>query len=173
VTEVQELIEKEFNQLKPKKVSPVMNPQASIEDLQEELALYRESSKQLGKGYDGLRSVIFKALLRHQLKLSDIPQELRLSSLDVDGYFSVAAHRYASDSGDIAYLTEILSTMYEDAVYGVTSGIIHHREFHELICSWLNYFDYDKIEFKGDDDFERYFQEQKERHRDFFKAFGL
>ena len=51
MTEVQELIEKEFNQLKPKKVSPVMNPQASIEDLQEELALYRESSKQLGKGY--------------------------------------------------------------------------------------------------------------------------
>ena len=39
--------------------------------------------------------------------------------------------------------------------------------------SWLNYLDYDKIEFKGDDDFERYFQEQKARHKEYFEAFWI
>ena len=173
MSDLQEIIEKEFNRLKSKEISSEINSKTSIKDLKEIIEPYRESSTELEKGYDVLRRIIFKGLLRHQFKLSDISQELRISRLEVSGYFSVAAHRYASDNGDITYLTEVLSIMYEDAVYGVRSGVINHKEFYDLICSWLNYFDYDKIEFKGDDNFESYFQEQKERHRDYFEAFGL
>lgn len=165
MTYFDELIETQFKALQEQGLSQKQEHTKAIN--------YSELVGQLEKGYEGLRRVIFEALLKHQLKLSDIPQELRLSNLDCDGYFSLAAHRYASDSSDTTYLTEVLSTMYEDASYGVTQGIINYREFHELICAWLNYLDYDKIEFKGDKDFELYFQEQKERHRSFFEAFGL
>ncbi|RMI73091.1 hypothetical protein DIX59_09070, partial [Streptococcus iniae] len=127
----------------------------------------------LDKENNGLRRVIFEALLKHQLKLSDIPQNLRLNSLNNNVYFTVAAHRCASENRNMFYLTEVLSLMYEDCIYGVIHGLVTQGEFHELICNWLNYLDYDKIEFKGDDYFERYFQKQKERHRDFFEAFGL
>lgn len=168
MTDLKGLTEKEFNQLKPKAVYPTVT-----EDLQEELTFSQKTSKELETGYEGLRKVIFKGLLRHQVTLRDIPQTLRMNPIENNGYFCVAAHRYASGSGDIDYLTEVLSTMYEDAAYGVSSGVINHTEFYELICSWLNYLDYDKIEFKGDDDFERYFQEQKARHKEYFEAFWI
>lgn len=55
-------------------------------------------------------------------------RENRINCLETSGYFGIAAHRYASDSGDIAYLTEVLSIMYEDAAYGAMNGIIKEKE---------------------------------------------
>lgn len=185
MTLLQKLIEQEFNQIKneagsTKSISKLreenFNFKEKISDLEERityLALYQRRNGEFDYIYEALRRVISLFLLKNQLMLSDIPQESRMNCLETDGYFSVAAHRCASDSNNVAYLTGVLSMMYEDAIYGVLNDIITFREFYELICQWLNYFSYDKIELKGDKNFERYFQEQKERHRELFEAFGL
>lgn len=162
MTKLQQLIEKDFVQLSVEKKTS------------HGLLLCSDTfDREVEQAYERMRELICLSLLKKQLKLSDIPQESRMNGFETAGYFSIAAHRYASDSGDISYLTEVLSIMYEDAAYGALNGIINKSEFHELICQWLNYFDYDKIEFKGDKNFDRYFQEQKEKHRDLFRAFGL
>ena len=59
MTDLKGLTEKEFNQLKPKAVYPTVT-----EDLQEELTFSQKTSKELETGYEGLRKVIFKGLLR-------------------------------------------------------------------------------------------------------------
>lgn len=168
MTHLQKLIEQEFNQIKNEAGST-----KSISKLREENFNFKEEISEFDYIYEALRRVISLFLLKNQLMLSDIPQESRMNRLETDGYFSVAAHRCARDSNNVAYLTGVLSMMYEDAIYGVSNDIITFREFYELICQWLNYFSYDKIEFKGDKNFERYFQEQKEKHRELFEAFGL
>lgn len=130
-------------------------------------------NREVEEAYEKMRQLIGLSLLKNQLKLSDMPRESRMNSLEISGYFSILAHRYACDGGDVDYLTEVLSIMYDDAIYGVMNEIINQSEFHALICQWLNYIDYDKIEFKGDKNFERYFQEQKVKHSELFSSFGM
>ncbi|WP_242258872.1 hypothetical protein [Streptococcus thoraltensis] len=173
MTELQLLTEKLFKQLKSRNISPEVMGQPLHKEDQEELERYRKRLKAFESGYDGLKNLIVKSLLSHQLTLSEIPQNYRMNVLESNGYFSVAAHRYATSSGDVSYLTDVLSIMYDDAIYGASCGILNAREFYELIRQWLNYLDYDKIAFKGDVTFECYFQKQKERHRELFEAFGL
>lgn len=165
MSHLQQLIEKDFVRLSLKN--------SSLHRFQTDCDYSDTYDREVEHIYKRLKGLIVLLLLKNQLKLSDIPRENRINSLETSGYFGITAHRYASNSGDIAYLTEILSIMYEDAAYGAMNGIINKSEFRTLICQWLNYFDYDKIEFKGDKNFERYFQEQKEKHKDLFEAFGL
>ncbi|EGS27571.1 hypothetical protein [Streptococcus agalactiae] len=165
MSKLQQLIEKDFLRLTLEN-SPLHRSQTDCD--------YSDTcDRDVEQVYERLKGLIVLLLLKNQLKLSDMSRENRINCLETSGYFGIAAHRYASDSGDITYLTEVLSIMYEDAAYGAMNGIINKNEFHALICQWLNYFDYDKIEFKGDKNFERYFQEQKEKHGELFEAFGL
>lgn len=47
------------------------------------------------------------------------------------------------------------------------------KQYTKWLEKWLSFLERGKIAFKGDEDFERYFQDQKEANRGLFNDYGL
>lgn len=173
MSDLQEIIEKEFNRLKSKEYASETDSQNLMGDLRAELDFYKTLYLNLEQAYEGLREIVFVALLNHKLKLSDISQEVRVCEEGLTNTYYTAAHRYAYECRKSQVAIEVLSMMYDDVTWATSTGQIDQKIYNERIKEWLKYLDFDIMWFKGDQDFECYFQEQKEANRDLFETYGM
>ncbi|ELY5747378.1 hypothetical protein ACR3IL_08645 [Streptococcus iniae] len=158
--ELKRLIESQFQTLKEQSLSQKQEESETIN--------YPELVGELEDKNSLLQELVHYQLLQGNLRLSDIPQRLRGDL----GYYNYS-FRYALAKHDSLYMIAILSMMTDDATIGVVSGKIALDNYSDITSEWITFFDYAKIEFEGDDHFERYFQEQKREHYALFDAFSL
>lgn len=142
--------------------------------LQEKIsALESEVSRLSSYEYDYrlLRDVVADCLLQGQLTVSELPQAIRF--IQDDDLFYTYAWRLVEAKRDCQAAIIILKTLQDDLNYLFLIGKLSHKQYSQWLEKWLSFLERGKITFKGDEDFERYFQEQKEKHRELFEAFGI
>ncbi|SER10587.1 hypothetical protein [Streptococcus gallolyticus] len=121
--------------------------------------------------YRLLRDVVADCLLQGQLTISDLPQTTRLTQ--DDDLFYTYAWRFTEAKGDSQYGILILKILQSDLNYLNSIGQLSQKQYTKWLEKWLIFLERGKIAFKGDEDFERYFQDQKEANRGLFKDYGL
>lgn len=136
-------------------------------------ALESEVSRLSSYEYDYrlLRDVVADCLLQGQLTVSELPQAIRL--IQDDDLFYAYAWRFVEAKGDCQAAIILLKTLQDDVTYLFLIGKLSHKQYSQWLEKWLSFLERGRIAFKGDEDFERYFQEQKEKHRELFEAFGI
>lgn len=110
-------------------------------------------------------------LLEGRVTVSDIPQAIRLTPDSVSVY--THAFRNAEAKRDAQYGIEVLRLFQDDLKYLVSIDSITEQQYSRLFIKWLGYMERGKIVFKGDKDFDGYFQTQKEINRRLFEDVGL
>lgn len=121
--------------------------------------------------YRLLRDVIANCLLQGQLTVNKLPHAIRL--IQDDDLFYTYAWRFTEAKGDPQYGTLILKILQSDLNYLNSIGRLSQKQYTKWLEKWLSFLERGKIAFKGDEDFERYFQDQKEANRGLFNAYGL
>lgn len=121
--------------------------------------------------YRLLRDVVADCLLQGQLTVSELPQAIRF--MQDDDLFYTYAWRLVEAKRDCQAGIILLKTLQDDVNYLFLIGKLSHKQYSQWLEKWLSFLERGKIAFKGDEDFERYFQEQKEKHRELFEAFGI
>lgn len=136
-------------------------------------ALESEVSRLSSYEYDYrlLRDVVADCLLQGQLTVSELPQAICL--IQDDDLFYTYAWRFVEAKGDCQAAIILLKTLQDDVTYLFLIGKLSHKQYSQWLEKWLSFLERGRIAFKGDEDFERYFQEQKEKHRELFEAFGI
>lgn len=118
-----------------------------------------------------LRDVIADCLLQGHLTVSELPQTIRL--IQDDDLFYLYAWRFVEAKGDCQSGIIILKTLQDDLNYLFSIGKMSQERYSQWIEKWLSFLERGKIAFKGEKDFERYFQDQKEASRGIFDDYGL
>ena len=121
--------------------------------------------------YRLLRDVVADCLLQGQLTISELPQAIRLMQDDV--LFYTYAWRFTEAKGDSQYGILILKILQSDLNYLNSIGQMSQKQYTKWLEKWLSFLERGKIAFKGDEDFERYFQDQKDANRGLFNDYGL
>lgn len=121
--------------------------------------------------YRLLRDVVADCLLQGQLTVSDLPQAIRL--MQDDDLFYTYAWRFVEATGDCQAGIIILKMLQDDLNYLFSIGKMSQKQYSQWLEKWLSFLERGKIAFKGDEDFERYFQDQKEVNRSLFNDFNL
>lgn len=118
-----------------------------------------------------LSELLLDWVLYGRVKISEFPRPIRMSEYGDELY--IYAWRYAEAKHDASYGLNILTLLQEDMTHCATAGSITQKEYAHRLERWIRYMDRGKIAFKGDENFESYFQEQKEAHRSLFETYGL
>ncbi|MBE3600765.1 hypothetical protein [Streptococcus agalactiae] len=118
-----------------------------------------------------LKEVIADCLLQGQLTVSELPQAIRL--IQGDDLFYTYAWRFVEATGDWQAGITILKILQDDLNYFFTIGKLSQKQYSQWLEKWLSFLERGKIAFKGDKNFERYFQEQEEANRRLFEDFDL
>lgn len=158
----------------PNLVDPGAPKEQEYHYLQEKIsALESEVSRLDSYEYDYrlLRDVVADCLLQGQLTVSELPQAIRF--IQDDDLFYTYAWRLVEAKRDCQAGIIILKTLQDDVTYLFLIGKLSHKQYSQWLEKWLSFLERGRIAFKGDEDFERYFQEQKEKHRELFEAFGI
>lgn len=121
--------------------------------------------------YRLLRDVVADCLLQGQLTVGDLPQAIRLKQ--DDDLFYTYAWRFTEAKGDSQYGILILKMLQSDLNYLNSIGRLSQKHYTKWLEKWLSFLERGRRAFKGDEAFERYFQEQKEANRGLFKDYGL
>lgn len=141
---------------------------------QEKISYLENEVKRLSSyeyDYRLLRDVVADCLLQGQLTVSELPQAIRL--IQDDDLFYTYAWRFTEAKGDSQYGILILKILQSDLNYLNSIGQLSQKQYTKWLEKWLSFLERGKIAFKGDEDFERYFQDQKEANRGLFNAYGL
>lgn len=118
-----------------------------------------------------LRDVIASSLLQGQLTLSELPQAIRL--IQDDDLFYTYAWRFVEAKRDCQSGIIILKILQDDLNYLFSIGKMSQKQYSQWLEKWLSFLERGRIAFKGEKDFERYFQDQKEASRSLFNDYGL
>lgn len=110
-------------------------------------------------------------LLEGKVTISEIPQVIRLTPDNASIY--THAFRNAEARRDAQYGIEVLGLFQDDLLYIASTDRITEQQYSSLLIKWLGYMERGKIAFKGDKDFDGYFQKQKGINRDLFDVAGL
>ena len=121
--------------------------------------------------YRLLRDVVADCLLQGQLRISDLPQTIRLTQ--DDDLFYTYAWRFVEATGDCQAGIIILKMLQDDLNYLFSIGKMSQKQYSQWLEKWLSFLERGKIAFEGEKAFECYFQEQKEANRGLFKDYGL
>lgn len=121
--------------------------------------------------YRLLRDVVADCLLQGQLTISELPQAIRL--MQDDDLFYTYAWRFVEATGDCQAGIIILKMFQDDLNYLFSIGKMSQKQYSQWLEKWLSFLERGKIAFKGEKDFERYFQDQKEVNRSLFNDFNL
>lgn len=121
--------------------------------------------------YRLLRNVVADCLLQGQLIISDLPQTTHLTQ--DDDLFYTYAWRFTEAKGDSQYGILILKILQSNLNYLNSIGQLSQKQYTKWLEKWLSFLERGRRAFKGDEAFERYFQEQKEANRGLFKDYGL
>lgn len=121
--------------------------------------------------YRLLRDVVADCLLQGRLTVSELPQVTRL--LQNDDLFYTYAWRFVEAKGAYQEGIIILKTLQDDLNYLLSIGKLSQEQYSQWLEKWLSFLERGKIAFKGEKDFERYFQDQKEVNRSLFSDFNL
>lgn len=159
-----ELLKQEFERLYPE----------GLLQEKEALQFYQVLVSQLEGELSELKyEVLYQALLNKKMDLSDIPQSLRIRDFkEGRSLYFIAAHRYAREQKDVSYAIVLFTLLLADIEEAVRLGQVNRETHYRLMREWFHYLVYDKMEFEGDGEFERFFQRQKEQRRPLFEAFG-
>ncbi|MBY5020858.1 hypothetical protein K6V64_02740 [Streptococcus suis] len=159
-----ELLNQSFDQLYPENLYPE----------KEAIHLYHILASQLERELATLKhDVLYRALLNKKMDLSDIPQTLRIQDFkEGRSLYFTAAHRYAREQKDVSYAIALSSLLAADIEEAVRLGKLTKEIYYLLMCEWLHCLIYDKMEFEGEEDFDRFFQAQREANQSLFEAFG-
>lgn len=103
--------------------------------------------------------------------MSHCPRELRIK--EEEDLFYTYAWRFVEAKKDVQSGIELLELLNEDITYFVSVGTLSINTYSYWIEKWLSFLQRGTIAFKGDNDFECYFQKQKEANRSLFSNFGL
>lgn len=117
------------------------------------------------------RESLFVWLLEGRVTVSEIPQAIRLTPDSASVY--THAFRNAESKRDAQYGIEVLRLFKDDLMYLVSTDNITEQKYSRLLIKWLGYMKRGKIAFKGDKDFDGYFQQEKGINRGLFDAAGL
>ncbi|HEL0246575.1 TPA: hypothetical protein TUD09_000784 [Streptococcus equi subsp. zooepidemicus] len=118
-----------------------------------------------------LKDVIADCLLQGQLTISELPQAIRL--IQDDDLFYTYAWRFVEATGDCQAGITILKILQDDLNYFFAIGKLSQKQYSQWLEKWLSFLERGRIAFKGEKDFERYFQDQKEANRSLFNDFNL
>ena len=118
-----------------------------------------------------LSEPLLEWILDGKVKISEIPRAVRMSSYGDELY--VYAWRYAEAKQDAFYGMRILTLLQEDIKHCAVADSISQTEYVYRLEQWIKYMARGKMVFKGDENFERYFQEQKTANRSLFDTEGL
>ena len=157
------------------RVNELQSPQEQVYHyFQEKIsALESEVSRLSPYEYDYrlLRNVVADCLLQGQLIITDLPQTTHLTQ--DDDLFYTYAWRFTEAKGDSQYGILILKILQSDLNYLNSIGQLSQKQYTKWLEKWLSFLERGRRAFKGDEAFERYFQEQKEANRGLFKDYGL
>ncbi|MCW1793518.1 hypothetical protein, partial [Streptococcus agalactiae] len=115
--------------------------------------------------------VIADCLLQGQITVSELPQAIRL--IQGDDLFYTYAWRFVEATGDCQAGITILKILQDDLNYFFAIGKLSQKQYSQWLEKWLSFLERGRIAFKGEKDFERYFQDQKEANRSLFSDFNL
>ena len=118
-----------------------------------------------------LSEPLLEWILDGRVKIDEIPRAIRMSSYGDEIY--IYAWRYVEAKQDAFYGMRILTLLQEDIKYCAIADSISQTEYVYRLEQWINYMNRGKMAFKGDENFERYFQEQKKINRSLFDTEGL
>ncbi|HEP3477143.1 TPA: hypothetical protein VCN21_000758 [Streptococcus pyogenes] len=118
-----------------------------------------------------LKDVIADCLLQGQITVSELPQAIRL--IQDDDLFYTYAWRFVEAKGDCQSGIIILKMLRDDLNYLFSIGKMSQKQYSQWLEKWLSFLERGRIAFKGEKDFERYFQDQKEASRSLFNDYGL
>ncbi|HFR5317317.1 hypothetical protein ACRPML_00140 [Streptococcus uberis] len=118
-----------------------------------------------------LRDIIADCLLQGQLTVSELPQAIRL--IKDDDLFYTYSWRFVEATGNCQAGITILKILQGDLNYFFAIGKLSKKQYSQWLEKWLSFLERGRIAFKGEKDFERYFQDQKEANRSLFSDFNL
>ncbi|HEL0016749.1 hypothetical protein [Streptococcus equi] len=118
-----------------------------------------------------LRDVIADCLLQGLLTVSELPQAIRL--IKDDDLFYTYSWRFVEATGNCQAGITILKILQDDLNYFFAIGKLSQKQYSQWLEKWLSFLERGRIAFKGEKDFERYFQDQKEANRSLFSDFNL
>lgn len=150
------------------------NQEQAYHYFQEKISALESEVKRLSLyeyDYRLLRDVVADCLLQGQLTVSDLPQAIRL--MQDDDLFYTYAWRFVEATGDCQAGIIILKMLQDDLNYLFSIGKMSQKQYSQWLEKWLSFLERGKIAFKGEKDFERYFQDQKEVNRSLFNDFNL
>ena len=151
-----------------------LQKQYGTRELKEEIASLKQEITRLSwfaYEHELLSEPLLDWVLYGRVKISEFPRPIRMSEYGDELY--IYAFRYAEAKRDASYGLNILTLLQEDMTHCATAGSITQKEYAHRLERWIRYMDRGKIAFKGDENFESYFQEQKEAHRSLFETYGL
>ncbi|UUM56488.1 hypothetical protein NQZ93_04115 [Streptococcus suis] len=166
--DLQNIIEKQFQQLSLKR----MDDSNLNRELEEISYLKKEIARLSQYEYEHrlLTECLANCLLQGRMRMSHCPRELRIKEEDL---FYTYAWRFVEAKKDVQSGIELLELLNEDITYFVSVGTLSINTYSYWIEKWLSFLQRGTIAFKGDNDFECYFQKQKEANRSLFSNFGL
>ena len=85
----------------------------------------------------------------------------------------ITAWRFVEATGDCQAGITILKILQDDLNYFFAIGKLSQKQYSQWLEKWLSFLERGRIAFKGEKDFERYFQDQKEANRSLFSDFNL
>ncbi|EPW38747.1 hypothetical protein, partial [Streptococcus agalactiae] len=103
--------------------------------------------------------------------VSELPQAIRL--IQGDDLFYTYAWRFVEATGDCQAGITILKILQDDLNYFFAIGKLSQKQYSQWLEKWLSFLERGRIAFKGEKDFERYFQDQTEANRSLFSDFNL
>ena len=151
-----------------------LQKQYGTRELKEEIASLKQEINRLSwfaYEHELLSEPLLEWILDGKVKISEIPRAVRMSSYGDELY--IYAWRYAEAKQDAFYGMRILTLLQEDIKHCVIADSISQTEYVYRLEQWIKYMARGKMVFKGDKNFERYFQEQKAANRSLFDTEGL